>query len=703
MIKKVIKIDVDTLNAQGGLENIDEIVNNITEDVTDLGKTATKSIQNIEKATEETAKSTKSLSEGFKGIGLALKGLGLGIIISGLNALKDAFMSNQKVADTFNTVMTTVGIVFNKVIKVIVDTISKVSESTKGFEGLKNVISGLLTIGITPLKLEFYALKLAIDSIRLAWEDSIFGDKDPKKIKELTKNISDTKSALVEVGYDAIKSGKQVFNNLGKAGSEITNVVKGVSKGISDISVSASYDQAKAFVQLQNNALIAEAKLEGLVEQYDRQAEKLRQTRDEERNTIDERIKANNELGKTLNNQESAMKALAKAQIASAKANYEINKTKENEAALIRANNKLKEIEATVEGFRSEQKMNELQLNKELNDLNNTRIEQIAELAINEKKFNTDRIKDEENRIIAQKKSLQEEKEIELNRLQIKIDSYNVGTQLRADAEKEYALKKQELDNQIILKDEELNAFRTNKAIENQKKLIDNENFGFASRLLALEVQNQLVLDATTLSETEKTKIIEENARIRMSLDQQEYENKKSLALQSLEILGQVFQENKGIMMALFVLQKAVAISDIVRNASQSIAMQRGLTDVANAQALLLPFPANVSKVAKNEVAFARGAAMTKISAGIGIASILAQSFGQIKGMNAGGGGGGNPASASAPATPSPQFNLVNNSGVNQIATTLAGQQPVKAYVVAKEVTTAQELDRNKITSTKLG
>lgn len=61
------------------------------------------------------------------------------------------------------------------------------------------------------------------------------------------------------------------------------------------------------------------------------------------------------------------------------------------------------------------------------------------------------------------------------------------------------------------------------------------------------------------------------------------------------------------------------------------------------------------------------------------------------------------PSLGGASATPSPQFNLTNNSGVNQIATTLAGQQPVKAYVVAKEVTTAQELDRNKITSTKLG
>jgi len=64
-------------------------------------------------------------------------------------------------------------------------------------------------------------------------------------------------------------------------------------------------------------------------------------------------------------------------------------------------------------------------------------------------------------------------------------------------------------------------------------------------------------------------------------------------------------------------------------------------------------------------------------------------------GGNSGGGGG------SAPAAPS--FNVVGNSGVNQIAQTLGNQQPVQAYVVANNVTTAQSLDRNIVANASLG
>ena len=42
-----------------------------------------------------------------------------------------------------------------------------------------------------------------------------------------------------------------------------------------------------------------------------------------------------------------------------------------------------------------------------------------------------------------------------------------------------------------------------------------------------------------------------------------------------------------------------------------------------------------------------------------------------------------------------PEFNIVGTSGVNQIADVVASQAPIKAYVVANDVTTAQALDRN--------
>jgi hypothetical protein len=44
-----------------------------------------------------------------------------------------------------------------------------------------------------------------------------------------------------------------------------------------------------------------------------------------------------------------------------------------------------------------------------------------------------------------------------------------------------------------------------------------------------------------------------------------------------------------------------------------------------------------------------------------------------------------------------PAFNIVGDSGTNQLAEAIGGQaqQPIKAFVVSNDVTTSQELDRN--------
>jgi hypothetical protein len=51
-----------------------------------------------------------------------------------------------------------------------------------------------------------------------------------------------------------------------------------------------------------------------------------------------------------------------------------------------------------------------------------------------------------------------------------------------------------------------------------------------------------------------------------------------------------------------------------------------------------------------------------------------------------------------------PDFNIVGASGTSQLAQAVSGQldKPVKAYIVAKDVSTAQEMDRNKIEAASL-
>jgi len=72
-------------------------------------------------------------------------------------------------------------------------------------------------------------------------------------------------------------------------------------------------------------------------------------------------------------------------------------------------------------------------------------------------------------------------------------------------------------------------------------------------------------------------------------------------------------------------------------------------------------------------------------------------------------GGGGSDLSSSSSSVSLPsgggsrpaEFNIVGNTGVNQLAQSL-GQQPLKAFVVAADVTSQQSLDRNKIETASL-
>ena len=76
-----------------------------------------------------------------------------------------------------------------------------------------------------------------------------------------------------------------------------------------------------------------------------------------------------------------------------------------------------------------------------------------------------------------------------------------------------------------------------------------------------------------------------------------------------------------------------------------------------------------------------------------------------------GGGGGvsapgiGDTASASGGGSTPPRFNVVGASGTNQLAQSIGAQQqqPIQAYVVANNVTTAQSLQRNIIESATIG
>jgi hypothetical protein len=601
-IEKQIIIDINSTDAEKNLAKVTNQFEGLTEE-------ATKSIKNIEKGVENTEKSTKSLSNGFKAVGVAIKAMGIGLVISAFNVVKDLFQSNQVIADKFGATFKALSIAFNDFFDYV----------TKNAEGVVTFFKNIFENPLESLK-EFGNL-----------------------IKE--NIIERFQSALEVAGFMADALGKLfegdfagALDSVKEAGKEMVDVFTGVDDTVGKVgelaTAAANYAKetfkAAEGLQAQENAAKRAAAVQaGLVEQYDRQAEKLRQIRDNDLISIDERIKANNDLGKVLEEQEKAMLAQAHLQVQAAQNQYNLNKSIENEVALIDARNNVKGVEAQIEGFRSEQISNRIALEKEAIDLTKTRTEAETTLALEQKRFNAELEKDELKKLDIQRQILEEEKRIELERLQFNIDSYTEGTQARLDAQIEFDAKKQELDNALV---------------ENKRATAAEE--------LAIE---QALADA---------KLAIQNAQL---------DNVSS----GIGLLKGLFEKNKAIQKGLLIAENAAGIAKTIIN-----------TVAANAKAVAAsPLTGGQPWVTLNSV-----------SAGIGIASSIAAT---VKGLSALGGGGNAGSSSGAPSgggggsAPAPQFNVVGNSGVNQIAQTLGSQQPVQAYVVASNVTTQQSLDRN--------
>jgi len=96
-------------------------------------------------------------------------------------------------------------------------------------------------------------------------------------------------------------------------------------------------------------------------------------------------------------------------------------------------------------------------------------------------------------------------------------------------------------------------------------------------------------------------------------------------------------------------------------------------------------------------------AAAMAVTAGLlNVKKIASQKF-EGGGVPSGGGGGGGEGALSggmSGGSQAPEFNVVGNNGLNQLAQ--LQQQPTQAYVVSGQVTTAQSLDRNRIQNATL-
>lgn len=599
-IEKTVEINVDSKGAVKGIEQVNS------------------GLAGLGEATANVEKGTSAASKGFKGLGTAIKAAGIGLVISALVGLKEVFSQNQKVVDVFSTAFETFSIVANQVVSAVINVYEAVSKSSENFNGLGEVLGSLIKIAITPLKLNLYAAKLALQKTQLAWEKSFFGDKDPETIKRLNAEIKETTGNIKQVAVEAIDAGKNVASNIGDAIDEVANIGKIAGEELSKISISNAAEQAKLNVQLKNSAELAAAQQSRLVEQYDRQAEQLRQVRDEERNTVAERKEANDKLLEVLAEQEAAMLKQADLQVVAAQNEVNKNNTIEAQVALIDALANKEGVLAQIEGFRSEQKANDLALDREQIELTNSKAESESNLSIERKRFNAEQIEDELSRLEALKEIDLLEAEQEGLRLQAIVDNANAETQAKVDA-------------QIAL-----------------------DEFNEQSRQTNLQRDKEISVAKVEIAKAEsdaKQKALDSYAG----------------ALSSIS--GVIGQETKA--------GKALAIASSLVNTYAAISGQlKAFSGVP------VPGYAIAQAIATGVVGFAN-----------------VQKIASVKIPKTSGGGGGvsgsAPSGGAAPAPPS--FNVVGASETSVLADTVAEQtnEPVQAYVVSNDITTAQSLENN--------
>lgn len=257
---------------------------------------------------------------------------------------------------------------------------------------------------------------------------------------------------------------------------------------------------------------------------------------------------------------------------------------------------------------------------------------------------------------------LREERDL----LQSVKDSENERRLAQLDFEKERSfgeedrLNKQrerlKLENQIILKDierkRELYALGTQARADAEQQYLSKNQ----------EINNALKVNESDLFRFYEQQYAEDLAK-RKALEEQ----KVSLTSDTFGKISQILGENS----------KA---GKIFASAQALINTYQGVTEIwANKTTLPEPF-GTINKIASTALA---------VKAGFD----AVRNINKVKTLS-GGGGGASPTEISTPSAPS--FNLVTGTGTNQIAQSLATErQPVKAYVVASEVSSQQSLDRN--------
>jgi len=674
MILNIIKKEINKMAEEKKFklrfddEDAKKVVNNLKNAIEDIGKKTLAGLKNVgEKVFNSLGKAVSTPINGIKKLGTtigdSLKAFGpIAIAITLFQKLSEALMKNQKIADLVGTAMNFIQIVINKVVDVVVNTITKVNELTNGFESSKKVIMGLITLGITPLKLAFDSIILSTKLVQLAWEQSPFGKKDDGKIKNLQADIKQLNENLKETANKALKSSKDIVTNVGGMVNEIvqtgTELYKQGSESVEKFNVKAELSAAKRAQNAKLNYGLAAIAAQEEIDKLEAISERHRQDRDDTKKSFDERKKASDDLAKSNKEQYDASVKLAQAHINQAQA--ELNANAGNADAILalrQAKGELAAADAAYAGKQSEQLAANNGLIQEQADSIKAVEDANQQKSFNDQRIEAQSIKNDEEKIKRLKEIEQAEYDASQKSLDEKMKLYDKDSTVYNNLLLEKINLEKEHNQNIADSDKEL----TDLKIENDKKVAESKKD---------------LIDKENEANQKKVDIAKQGSEFITSLDENLTQTKKNFLDKQLKD-GVISQEQYD--------SKSKIIEEKAAKRKRSMAMINVAIDTAEAimniwAKTVDPTPVGAFKIAQTVAVGALAAAqLAAIASGSVSSSVPSTS------------GGDNVQETNT--VPTTSFSFAN-------APKSQTEQPIiKAQVVAKEVTNQQQLDRQIISN----
>ena len=681
---KKIVIIVDGDQAKKELQDIAEA----------LAKT-TQETEKLDKAQDNAANTSKKSGGAFASLGAIIKGgLGIGLVIEVLGKMKEMLMGNEVVASKVETAMNFLQLVMNQIVNVVVKVGEKLSDLWGSMDHTKAVISDVMTMALTPMKLAFYGIALGVNEVQLAWEKSMFGKKDANRIKELTDNVEEYKKKFVETSKDAGKAVVDWAKNIGGALVEVGNATieggKVLVEESKKIDLQKTLDRAKQLHEmeegLKREALALQEQLNMLKEQ---QQDEM-QLRNDRTLSIAERKQHAEEVLRIIEAEKQKSLELAAVHLQEAKNAYELKNTKENLTAVIAAGIEVSAVEAEYSRIKTRQIKQDIQLEIEEAALQGKLNQERWDAQKKSEAADVAAIVSTNDRIKAQKEMLAQQLKIDIMMQESIANNMSLEEAARREAKNQLIILQSSYNDAIKKLDLDLHKYQIENSIKTLDLISTNEMSSYDTRkqaykdLLDANKNNDLIDDAerekrrldlnqklkdlALAEKIQKLQIAQQGIDALRSMDQAATQVAIDLQNQKLKN-GKITQEEYDKNVAKIQEQaakreKAYAIGSAIISGAQA---------VLNALATKAPWPIPVVM-----------AALAGVLAAAQVAKIIATPI-----QSTGAGSSASSGSVSAPSTaPNTSFSFAPTT------TSETTTAPIKTYVLTKDVQSAQQMDR---------